>query len=83
MKTVFPKPFNEDEQSQAVLKSAVQIVCDELVDVHRIEGVKLALLIDVIARAILEKFKCGQRDASLLARYATAEALGHLGRKPN
>jgi hypothetical protein len=71
LSTPSPQPTNPE----VVLKSAVERTCTELVQVHKIDGVKLALLIDTIAYAILEKFREGQRDASSLSAHATRQAL--------
>jgi hypothetical protein len=80
--TVFiPKHSSQYPNSEVVLKRAVQRTCSELIQVYQVDGVKLALLVDTIAYAILEKFKEGQRDASLLSAHATRQALKALGQQ--
>jgi hypothetical protein len=70
------RPSEED-----ILISAVEMTCAALIEVYKIDDVKLALLVDVIARAILEKFRNGERNGLLLARHATLMALQSLGTK--
>lgn len=64
-----------------MLKCAVEMTCNDLVQVYEIDDEKLALLVDIIAQAILEKFNGGQRDTSLLSAHATRRALKSLGLK--
>jgi hypothetical protein len=72
------KPSPQPTNPEVVLRSAVEKTCNELIQVHKIDGVKLALLVDTIAYSILEKFKEGQRDASSLSAHATRQALESL-----
>jgi hypothetical protein len=81
MTAILSKPSIQHTDPEVVLKSAVEKTCSELIQVYQIDGVKLALLVDTIARAILEKFREGQRDASLLSAHATRQALKSLGLK--
>jgi hypothetical protein len=67
------QPSEEDD-----LKSAVEMTCSALIEIYKIDDVKLALLVDIIARAILEKFQHGERNALLLARHATLMSLKSL-----
>jgi hypothetical protein len=64
-----------------VLKSAVDMTCAALVEVYKVDDVKLALLVDIIARVILEKFRDGERNGFQLARHATLMALKSLDTK--
>lgn len=66
-----------------ILRRAVDMTCAALVDVYKVDDVKLTLLTDIIARALIEKFRTGERNASLLARYATLMASKSLGIKHN
>lgn len=77
---VFPKPTCDDVET-IVLKGAIQQACAELIEVHGIEGEELASLFEVIAQAILEDFRRGCRDTSVLGQYAAVKALAHLGRQ--
>lgn len=81
MTAILSKPSIQHTDPEVVLKSAVEKTCSELIEVYQIDGVKLALLVDTIAHAILEKFREGQRDASLLSAHATRQALKSLGLK--
>jgi len=81
MIAILSKPSVEHSDPEMVLKSAVERTCNDLIQIYQIDGVKLALLVDTIAYAILEKFKEGQRDAALLSTHATRQALKSLGLK--
>ncbi len=83
MKTVFTIPIPADNVHDAVLKGAVEMACNELVQVHGVDAADLESLVGVLARTIIETFKEGQRDASLMAQCATLQALKQLGRMPN
>lgn len=81
MIAILSKPSIRPTNPEVVLKCAVEKTCNELIQVYQIDGVKLALLVDTIAYAILEKFREGQRDASLLSAHATRQALKSLRSK--
>jgi hypothetical protein len=75
MITILSKPSVPPTNPEVVLKRAVEKTCNDLVQVYQIDGMKLALLVDTIAYAIIEKFKEGQRDAAVLSAHATQQAL--------
>jgi hypothetical protein len=72
-----------ETSEENILKSAVDMTCAALVEVYKVDEAKLSLLSDIIARALLEKFQGGERNASLLARHATRMASKSLGIKHN
>jgi hypothetical protein len=83
MTVTFERQSTQQLDQEILLKRAVEITCDELIQVYQIDGLKSALLVDIIAYAILEKFKAGERDASLLSTHAVRRALLFLRLKPN
>jgi hypothetical protein len=83
MKAVFTIPIPADDAHDAMLKGAVAIACNELIEVHDVDAAELESLVGVLASTILERFKEGHRDAPLMAQCAILQALKQLGRMPN
>lgn len=81
MVPVFPKPTCDDVET-IVLKGAIRQACAELIEVYGIEGEELASIFEVIAQTILEDYRKGCRDTSVMGQHAALKALAPLGRQP-
>jgi hypothetical protein len=81
MRLLYPISEKQDPATEALLRGAVETACHELVEVRKIDSLKLSLIVETIATAILERFKAGERDENSLAEYAIWRALETMQRK--
>lgn len=73
MKTLVSSiPVNQDCDDD-VLRGAVRLACDELIEADRLNSATISAVLDILALAILQKFIAGERSCDLIAEYAVAE----------
>lgn len=73
MKTLFSSIHVNQDYDDEVLKGAVRLACDELIEADRFNSATISAVLDILALAILQKFTEGERSCELLASYAVAK----------
>lgn len=68
--------INDDDER--ILKSAVEISCNNFLRVHNLDSASFGTIAEVLARSLIRTFHNGSRDPALLAEHATARALKSL-----
>ena len=72
---LFPNSETLDAATQAMLTTAYEAACDELVVQHHFSSPQLGGVIEVMITALDDLYKVGERDPGQLTRYAVSRAL--------
>ncbi|MGO4682654.1 hypothetical protein [Hyphomicrobium sp. 2TAF46] len=73
MKTLFSSTHINQDRDDDVLKGAIRLACDELIETDRFNSATISAVLDILALAILQKFTDGERSCDLIAEYAVAK----------